>query len=350
LDINGDGWLDHVVLYQTSNTQIIKVISGNPASSSVVLSQYSYNEIQEGGSSFNDQYLISFSVENGGDIEGTGKDILIISKVFGMLYGFSTGMRGSSIVYLKENSQIAKEWILMPFERPNWGPDGVFTTFEVMKSIGDLNDDNLPEMFVSRKEKIVIPSQYGYSYSESQVYEIMDMKNQKIIYKFSIPVEKIVPMVNSQGDISEFLASVGTILISVNNNFQVKFKDLSMDQIMDSSAFIVQWEPSIQGNVKYQFFVNDASYGETTSTNQRVSLSPGNKTLKIIMYDEEGLIYAVDTVSINVPPNQTMLIITIAMISALIAVAVVFKVLKKKKMKQVLIEERTEPKEVFSND
>ncbi len=345
LDINGDGWLDHAALYQSESRQTIKVISGNPASMGVTLSEYVYNDLGV-GMQFSDQILITFSVENGGNLAGDGKDVLIVSKEVGLPNMAAYGSTGSVILYLKENGTLWSDWILTPISSPEWISQPVaFSTFKVLRSIGDLNGDGIQEILINRKEQ-----GGGYSITETMKYEIFDVRNKKMLFEFSIPIDNVVPVPTMGGNVSHFIASVGSMLIAVNTNFKVEFRGLSNNQQMSSSQFVVEWLPKVSGNLIYEFSVNGTSYGVTTTTNQRVSLSSGDKNFVIKMYDEEGLVIAMDSLVVNIPSNQTMMIITIVMLSAIVAVAIVYKAVKNKKMKQVLVEERKIQKEAIKND
>lgn len=371
-DFNGDNYLDHVGYYLKKytnrvggyETAEIRIYSGNSSDGGFkILFKYTIpvSESQQ-------KIYSKLQLEEGlklpfGSIGDFNND-----NIPDGILGLQMGEVGGGICYKNANisyydissssENFSKEfsesrWILEPFYCVlATGEEPRITFFNFIENIGDFNGDGRDDILVSRYlYNKVIYSVYmmTYSYSDKSILEILDPYNQEIIFRFNLDFDSFHTINDLNGDgKKECVISFGGVLSCINSKFNVYFSNLDDGQTMQSSEFVIEWEAN--GNYDYfEVIINDNRYRITSTTNLFVSLGGGLKKINIFMYDKNGIIIAIDSVTIIVPTNFSFFILTLTITGILAGIFIIYYRIVKKNRERLLIDIIPEKKSVALN-
>ncbi len=326
-DFNGDGYFDHIGLYGEYGFYELRVYSGNSGDIEQMLISESFSQEGSGPGSFSGIPFASI-----GDIDNDQAAELVFGLQGAVQDGWIT-TRGSSITILNVQQGTKEEYVLDEFVASfGYAPEKEF--YNLIKNIGDLNSDNFDDILVGRylyEQNIGANMYSGSAYTVTYVSEIIDLKNQKILLRIEIPVDDIRSFddLNADGGL-EYLIFSGESLFCANSKFQVKFTNLVDGELLLSNDFTINWDTDASYSY-FELMIDGNSYGPTVDTSTAVSLGPGTRKIEIFMHDESGVLVAISTVQVTVPPNTSMLILTVGGGVAIIATTIVYRIAKKKK-------------------
>ncbi len=245
-----------------------------------------------------------------------------------------------------DDSGFAKEaWELEPYEQTYDWEDVTYEFFDVIENIGDFNGDGKDEIICSHNTY----TRSEDAYITGSITDLLDIYNQELLYRFNLgSVDGIYLTDDFTGDRrSEFIIASGESFFCINSEFEVEFSDLEDDEDneMSSSRFTIEWET----DADYDFFeliIDGNVYNRTESLSCKVSLGPGEKNVQIFMYDKSGIVIAVDEVTIIVPVDYSMFILTAIIAVVISALVIFYKRNKKRKANIVLVDKEKEMEEI----
>jgi len=355
-DFNQDGYKDHVGIYNLMHEEYhyrigseVRIINGNSGTGPPeILFKKSYeNTYIDYEDEFPDQLKMPFSsiddVNNDGFVDAI---IGIEANVYS--YGYSE-CKGSKLDYFdiynsNEYQPVGLgQWIMEPFDciYAFYYPDYQF--FSSITSIGDLNGDSNEELFVERYNFEKITSEYGYeTYIGTPSYELIDLLNRMILFQFNIEIKSVFPIEDLNGDgKNEFLVLSNEEIFCVNSKFGANIINPGNNQQMNSHSFEVEWNTNANYDY-FEVFVNAVSQGQTTGNSVRVSLSSGWKSITVVMHDESGIVNALSTIKVLVPPNNIQLILTFVIIGLAVGLFIFYRIMKKRRKTLNLIQNSVE--------
>ncbi|TFG02802.1 MAG: hypothetical protein EU540_00890 [Promethearchaeota archaeon] len=238
-----------------------------------------------------------------------------------------------------------KAWELEPYDyKYEWGDDR-YDYFDYIENIGDFNKDGHDD---------ILCGHYSYQLAEGayitgHISDLLDVYHQKLLYRFNL---ETIDAIYTIGDISgdgkdEFVIQSGESFFCINSEFEVEFEDLEDDEVnkMSSSRFTIEWDT--EGDYEYfELVIDGNTYAITEYMEQKVSLGPGEKKVQLFMYDESGVVIAVAEVTIEVPGDYTMWILTAIMACVVGVLLVAYRRVKKRKENIVLIDKEKKMEEL----
>ncbi len=365
-DFNDDNYLDHVGYYFKEypnryggyETAEIRIYSGNSSDNELsdnefkILFKYTplvseYWKERGWGLSLEGGFELPFASIS--DFNNDSNTDGILGLQIGVHAYSGTYHKGANISYydiFSSSENFPKEfsesrWIIEPFS-------SLMETYELprieffnfIKNIGDFNGDGKDDVLVSRYlySKILYSIYMNkYSYSDKNTFEIVDPFNQVIIFRFNLDIDSFYPLDDFNGDgKKECIISRGGTLICINSKFTVFISNLENGQRMQSSEFIIKWE-AIGDYDYFKVFINGNSHKPTTSTSLFVSLGEGLKKIDIFMYNRDGSVIAIDSVTIIVPANFLFLILVLTISAALAGIFIAYYRMTRKRIEKLLI-------------
>ncbi len=355
-DFNDDNFLDHVGLYSLggideeyfmdseSGTEV-RIYSGNSGDSDpVILFSKIFEFIQPGYSEYisPDELTMPF----------TSVDDINNDEVPEAIIGIQSGTdrcKGSYISFydiFNSNEYEVKElteykWELDTFKCiSRWAERYDEFVFDIDK-IGDINADNISEIYINRDYFIETRREYGYrTYERIPTTEILDIFNQNTIYRFNIEVDSLLPIVDLNEDgKKEILISSEEILYCINSKFGIQILSPKDEQSMGSHNFNIKWDTDSDYDY-FEVFIDGVSQGHTIAKKIHVSLGSGWREISIMLYDKSGLIIAISTINVLVPPNQTHLILTFVFLAVAAGLYIGYRRISKKKEEMVFIDKK----------
>ena len=117
---------------------------------------------------------------------------------------------------------------------------------------------------------------------------------------------------------------------------------------MSSSRFTIEWKTDADYDYSdyFELIIDGNVYERTELLECEVSLGPGEKKVQIFMYDESGIVIAVEEVTIEIPGDYSMWILTAIMAVVIGALVLTYKRVKKRKAGIVLIDKEKKIEEI----
>ncbi len=274
-----------------------------------------------------------------GDFDGDGNADLIFGLEGAQQWG-SVYDAGSSLTTVTTllNTPTESDWVLTPFKQLySWQRLGK-QYWDHIDNIGDFNGDGYDDLFVGRHIYRTVQDQFGNSQTTAtSVTEVLDVKNQKILTRFVVSADSIYQISDLTGDgEKENILVSGAVIYCLNSEFKVALAgDLEDGKAMASKTFTLSW--STNNSYSYfEVFVDGNSYGPQQTNTSAMNLGAGERMIEVFMYDESGVLVAVDSVRVTIPADNTMMTVTIVGLAAVIGIGVVYNVLKKKKARKIV--------------
>ncbi|MFX1499591.1 MAG: PQQ-binding-like beta-propeller repeat protein [Promethearchaeota archaeon] len=358
-DFNDDDFLDHVGFYEPAITEInymsgiqLRIYSGSSSDSDpVILSSKSFGDV-----SFNSEALkegmYPFSLIDDINNDNFPDAIIGIQTVSSSYYYYDEGTisysygncKGSYIEVYDIHNSIGNEinelteykWVLDSSRCSSRWESPYYEFIFNVERIGDINGDNSTEIQVYRNS--YIKSSGGYLIRP--ITEILDIKNQNILYRFNMEVDSIHKIADLNGDgKDELLISSEEIVYCINSKFGVQISTPKDKQNMKSHDFDIKWDTDSYYDY-FEVFIDGVSQGPTEAKKIFVSLGSGWRQISIVMYDATGLILSVNNIDVLVPPNEIHLILTFVFLIVIAGSYIVYRRYHKKKADLVLIDKR----------
>ncbi|MFX1572049.1 MAG: PQQ-binding-like beta-propeller repeat protein [Promethearchaeota archaeon] len=357
-DFDGDNFLDHVGLYHLEGMEEenfrdgfysygseIKIFSGDSGDSDpVILFTKVFESIQPSSSESQSPDKLTMPFTSIDDINNDE----IPETIIGIQSGTDSCKGAYISVYdiYNSNEYEVKEltefkWELDTFKcTSRWAERFDEFVFNIDK-IGDLNADNVSEVFINRNYYVERRTEYGSRYYEgTPTTEILDIFNRNILYRFNVNVDSLLPIpdLNADGN-KEILISSEEILYCINSKFGIQILSPKDQQSMRSYNFNIKWETESIYDY-FEVLIDGVSQGATTAKNIHVSLGSGWREISIMLFDKSGLIVATSTINVLVPPNSTFLILTFVFLGVVVGLFLIYRRHSKQKEEMVLIEKR----------
>jgi hypothetical protein len=337
IDINNDGVIDHAALYHDPSYNSwqndymnakLKIFSGNSSEIAPIKSidlKISVNDFYLQKSSPNFDYFPITTIK---DIDGDSIEEFMYC-VQGIYH-----TSGASVQIINSSNNIESTKIIEPFVSRGNYYEGRRYFFPSMINIGDINNDNVSELYTTRT---VEKKSGDWNYDEVEYMEIIDPLSGVIMSRVNIDVSNSIKISNLNGDnINEFLFFSGDIVFCINSKFCLSLPDNTSQIIANRNSFKLDWDTA--GDYSYfEIVVNGVTYAITEDTEMDMSLSGGDKIIQILMYDKSGVISVVETISIAVNTSYIMLIVTIAALVGLTVYIVIRKRSNKKLSREIVI-------------
>ncbi|MFX1313120.1 MAG: hypothetical protein ACFFHD_10990, partial [Promethearchaeota archaeon] len=357
-DFNGDNFLDHVGLYPMGDLNgdypyplyseygtKVTIFSGNASDSN---SEILFSKPFESTDLSYSEYLSPDKLTMPFTVIGDINNDKIPEAIIG-IQNKAYDCQGSSIsvfdVY-NSNEYEVKELTEYSWELDIFKCRSRYSTIEYefvydIDKIGDLNADNISEIYINRNYFIKTRTEYGYaSYERKPITEILDIFNQNTLYRFSREIDSVLPIfdLNDDGN-NEILLSSKETVYCINSKFSIEILSPKDEQSMDSHNFNIKWDTDSEYDY-FEVFIDDVSQGPTTAKKVHVSLSSGWKKVSIMLYDKSGLIIAIKSINVLVPPNQTFLILTFVILGLVAGLYIAYRRYSKKKEEMILIDKK----------
>lgn len=304
-DFNGDGFYDHVGFYNTesSDEEEIRIYSGKINSSEPkVLFKKLLTDVLDA-----ETIKIYFAPVD----DFTGDNI-----TDGVI-GWRNGCGEMRLTYYDIfNSREVDYWVL------TYSCKSIYLMpIESLRNIGDLNSDKIEDILIDT----------GVS-----IFKIVDIHHKKELLNLYVILLDAFVFQDVNGDNKNELIAItqDNTIYCINSLFSLR-SNIEDGQKISSNDFKIGIITSSKYS-KIELFIDGFSHG-TSTHGFSVSLSGGVHTIKMVMCDDSGLIYAIYSFEVVVPENYLMTVLTVLIVAMPCAYYGVrhrkklFKIIKSKK-------------------